>query len=207
MRIITGIARGARLETLEGEHTRPTTEKVKEAIFSMIQFDIEGRRVLDLFSGSGQMALEALSRGAAFAVMVDNSIDAVNIIKRNAQKVKLYEKTRILHADYAQYIRSAAGREKFHIIFADPPYGDKLIPEVVKKLLNAGLIAENGILVCESDEPQPFETDRLRLHRHYRYGKIYVTVYINDLAAQEDGEEDGRREASGDADGEGKEGK
>ena len=204
MRIITGTARGARLETLEGEHTRPTTEKVKEAIFSMIQFDIEGRRVLDLFAGSGQMALEALSRGAAFAVMVDNSVDAVNIIKRNAQKVKLYEKTKILHNDYAQYIRSAAGREKFHIIFVDPPYADKLVPDVVKKLLNAGLIAENGILVCESDEPQPFETDRLRLHRHYRYGKIYVTVYINDIGTET--AEEAPAKDPGDKGGKGKEG-
>lgn len=98
MRIITGTARGMRLETLEGTATRPTAEKVKEALFSMIQFDIEGRRVLDLFGGSGQLALEALSRGAASATIIDASRDAASLIIRNAQKTKLYDRTRIITA-------------------------------------------------------------------------------------------------------------
>ena len=91
MRVITGRARGIKLVTLEGEMTRPTSERAKEAIFSMIQFDLEGRRVLDLFAGSGQMGIEALSRGAAQAVMVDQSKDAIAIIKQNVEKTKLSE--------------------------------------------------------------------------------------------------------------------
>ncbi|MGN1048588.1 MAG: RsmD family RNA methyltransferase, partial [Eubacteriales bacterium] len=89
MRIITGSAKGVRLATLDGENTRPTTERAKEAVFSMLQFDIEGRRVLDLFAGSGQMGLEALSRGAASAVMVDHAKAAVEIIHKNIEKTKL----------------------------------------------------------------------------------------------------------------------
>ena len=91
MRIITGTRKGVRLETLEGENTRPTTEKIKEAVFSAIQFDIEGCRVLDLFAGSGQMGLEALSRGAQSCMFVDSERDAMEIVKRNAQKTKFFE--------------------------------------------------------------------------------------------------------------------
>ena len=116
MRVITGSARGTKLDALEGEITRPTTDKVKEAVFSMIQFDIEGRAVLDLFAGSGQLALEALSRGAARATLIDQSRDAVAIITANAKKTHLYEKCRISAADYTSFIRGAAGRDKYDIV-------------------------------------------------------------------------------------------
>ncbi|MBQ2240957.1 MAG: RsmD family RNA methyltransferase, partial [Clostridia bacterium] len=92
MRIITGSARGVSLMTLPGEATRPTAERTKEAVFSMIQFDIEGRKILDLFAGSGQLALEALSRGAASAVLCDKSKEAINIIKKNAEKTRLSDR-------------------------------------------------------------------------------------------------------------------
>ena len=186
MRIITGSAKGTKLETLDGERTRPTTERVKEAVFSMIQFDIEGRRVLDLFGGSGQMSLEALSRGAESATIVDNNLDAVNIIKRNAQKTKLYDRCRILNTDYTQYIRSVADRESFHLIFVDPPYGEKLVPDVLKKLNNAGIIAPGGIIVCESDSEEPADGGDLKVHRHYRYSKTYITVYIKPTGEEDE---------------------
>ena len=114
MRIITGTARGTRLETLPGDATRPTAERVKEALFSMIQFDIEGRRVLDLFAGSGQLGLEALSRGAAKATFVDSNRDALNVIKRNAQKTKLYDRC-VLQAHLYGFCPGSGGREKFDI--------------------------------------------------------------------------------------------
>ena len=111
MRIITGSAKGTRLETLDGEMTRPTSERVKEAIFSMIQFDVEGKRILDLFGGSGQLGLEALSRGADIATFVDSSRDAAELIKRNAQKAKLFDRCRRI---YNTHFMSVTG--KFHII-------------------------------------------------------------------------------------------
>ena len=125
MRIITGKARGIKLVSLEGDATRPTSERVKEAVFSMIQFDIEGRSVLDLFSGSGQLALEALSRGAAHAVMIDKSRDAVKIIKTNVEKTKLAEDCEIFNCDYKEYITKNKGRQ-FDIVFVDPPYAQNL---------------------------------------------------------------------------------
>ena len=137
MRIVTGIARGAKLETLEGLDTRPTAERVKEAVFSMIQFEIEGRSVLDLFGGCGQMGLEALSRGAGRAVFVDNNPEAVKIIKENAKHTGLFEKSVVLNSDFRAFIRGNKGREKFDIVILDPPYEMKVLTETVEKLTEA----------------------------------------------------------------------
>ncbi|MBO7157881.1 MAG: 16S rRNA (guanine(966)-N(2))-methyltransferase RsmD [Clostridia bacterium] len=177
MRIITGKARGMKLRTLEGLATRPTSEAAKEGIFSAIQFELHDRRVLDLFGGSGQLALEALSRGAEFAVINDASREAANIIKENAQKTKLMPQCRILSADWKEYIRMAKGREQFDLILLDPPYTSGLLDEILAALLEAGLPSENAIIICESDEqgiPAPLEGYRQKLHR---YGKSYVSVY------------------------------
>ena len=121
MRIITGTARGTRLQTLDGDATRPTAERVKEAIFSMIQFDLTDATVLDLFAGSGQLGLEALSRGAEKAHLIDKSADAVAIIKANAQKTHLWERCRLVLSDYAEYLRVSKGKQKFDFVFLDPP--------------------------------------------------------------------------------------
>ncbi|HAZ19828.1 MAG TPA: 16S rRNA (guanine(966)-N(2))-methyltransferase RsmD, partial [Clostridiales bacterium] len=109
MRIITGTARGIRLESPRGDAVRPTTEIAKEGLFSSIQFEMEGRRVLDLFAGSGQLGLEALSRGAALAVFVDSSAAAVDLVKKNARKAGLFERCRVLHTDYAAYLKGFSG--------------------------------------------------------------------------------------------------
>ncbi len=151
MRVITGTARGTKLEALEGEATRPTSDKVKEALFSMIQFDIEGRAVLDLFGGSGQLALEALSRGAGRATIIDQSRDAVEIIIANAKKTHLFEKCRVSASDYASFIRGAAGRETYDIVFLDPPYEGGFLPAALAKLHDAGLYAVGAHIVCECD--------------------------------------------------------
>ena len=177
MRIITGKARGVRLDTLEGLATRPTAEKVKEAIFSMIQFDIEGRRVLDVFSGSGQMALEALSRGAADAVLIDASKEAAEIIRKNAVKTKLFSDVRIIVGDYKTALRQLAGREKFDIVFCDAPYAAKLTGDAVSRLLDCDLLNDGAIVICESDEDKTFENDTLKLIKHNHYGRSYVAVY------------------------------
>ena len=177
MRIITGSARGTRLETLEGEETRPTAERVKEALFSMIQFDIEGRRVLDLFAGSGQLGLEALSRGAAVATFIDQNNSASDIVKQNAKKTKLFEKCRVLTTDWKSYVRGMAGREKYDIIFIDPPYASGLAKEATEKLIQADMIADHGLVVCETSDPDPVEHDGLVTLKHNRYGKTYITLY------------------------------
>lgn len=162
MRVITGSARGTNLEALEGENTRPTTDRVKEALFSMIQFDIEGRAVLDLFSGSGQLAIEALSRGAAKATLIDQSRDAVEIIIANAKKTHLFDKCRISASDYTSFIRGAAGREKYDIVFLDPPYASGLLPKALKSLADGNLFANGAHIICETDCDIPIKAKRLR---------------------------------------------
>lgn len=175
MRIITGTARGMNLETLEGESTRPTTDRVKESMFSMIQFEIEGRRVLDLFAGSGQLALEALSRGAAKATLIDENRAATDIIMANAKKAKLFDRCRISAADYASFIRGVAGKEQYDIVFLDPPYASGLLPEALRKLSDAGLFAPGAIVVCESETP---ETNR-------SYGKHRPNPELEEEAMRE----------------------
>ena len=176
MRIITGTARGTKLNTLEGLDTRPTTEMCKEGVFSAIQFDLQDRSVLDLFSGSGQMALEALSRGAEKAVMIDSSRKACEIIKENAAKTKLIKQCRIACADWKEYLRGVKGKEKFGLVFLDPPYTDGLLDEVLKALSVADVLTDDAIIVAESSKsgvPVPVDSWKSKL---YRYGKTYVTI-------------------------------
>lgn len=192
MRIITGSARGANLETLEGEATRPTSQRVKEAVFSMIQFDIEGRTVLDLFAGSGQLGLEALSRGAARATFCDNSRDAVDVVIRNAKKTRLFDRCRIGVNDYATAIRSMAKKEKYNLIFIDPPYGMNLCPEVLRRLVEADICAPGAILICESGSEDVFDGDealasQFRVLKKSRYSISYVTLLTPKV---EEGEEE-----------------
>lgn len=151
MRIITGSARGAVLTTLEGENTRPTGERTKEALFSMIQFDIEGRRALDLFAGSGQLGLEAVSRGAVSCVFIDETREAVEIILANAKKAKLFDKCRISTGSYKNYLKNAAGKEEFDLIFLDPPYASDYIADSLEMIADGGLLRAGGRIVCESD--------------------------------------------------------
>lgn len=180
MRIITGTARGVRLSTLPGDDTRPTAERVKEAVFSAIQFNIEGRRVLDLFGGSGQMALEALSRGADTAVVVDSNKKAAEVIRANVMKANMATRCKTVCADWRDYIKTAAGREKFNLLFLDPPYKDGFLDEVIKRVRAARLIGDSAIIVCESAEsgiPLPPDGFTAKL---YRYGKTFVTILRNE---------------------------
>ena len=182
MRIITGKARGIRLETLEGLNTRPTAERAKEAVFSMLAFDIEGRRVLDLFAGSGQMGLEALSRGAVSAVMVDCARAAVDIIKKNTAKTKL-EGAEIVCADSVLWLDGAAKRGlSFDIVFMDPPYAEKLLPRCLEKLLRGNLLKSTSLIVCESGAQEDLFcgdealADRFDVIKSTRYGVAYVNI-------------------------------
>ncbi len=181
MRIITGKAKGIKLKTLEGDNTRPTAERVKEAVFSMIQFDIEDRVVLDLFSGSGQMALEALSRGAARAVLVDKSRDAVSIIKENAKKTRLEEYCTVYQNDYLDFIRRYSGGQ-FDIIFLDPPYALKMYKPALTELLNKDMLKPSTLIICESGEEEVFDgdaslRDRFVVEKQAKYSNTYITIF------------------------------
>ncbi len=177
MRIITGKARGIRLATLEGEATRPTSERAKEAVFSMIQFELEGREVLDLFGGSGQLGLEAVSRGAARATICDRSREAVAIINKNAEKTKLAPECRVVCADFSEALRRFS-REKFDIVFLDPPYAERLIPKVLPPLLS--MLKPMALVVCESAEEDVFGKsvveDRFEIVKKAKYGVAYITI-------------------------------
>ena len=178
MRIITGKARGIRLETLEGEATRPTSERAKEALFSMIQFELEGREVLDLFGGSGQLGLEALSRGALHATICDRSKQAVSVITKNAEKTKLAPDCRIICADWEEVLRRYERRAKFDIVFLDPPYAERLIPKVLSKLLP--MLKPTSIVVCESAEPDVFAKsgmeEKFETVKSAKYGIAYINI-------------------------------
>ncbi len=184
MRIIAGKANRRKLETLPGEDiTRPTSERVKEALFSAIQFKITGKKVLDLFAGSGQLALEALSRGAESAVLIDSSVDAVEIIKRNARTTNLIKQCRISRMDYSEFLKSAASKgEKFDIVFLDPPYAKDMKNEIVKKVSRSDILADNALVVCETDKDCFDEEGAygLSLLKKYRYGKTYITILTNE---------------------------
>ncbi len=152
MRIITGEAKGKKLVTLEGEATRPTSERIKGAIFSAIQFDLDGRRVLDLFAGSGQMGLEALSRGSHSATFIDSSREAIEIVKKNARSTGFFDRSHFLVSDAANYIRKASGREEYDLVFIDPPYASEKCVECAGLLVKYGVIIPGAIVVLESGE-------------------------------------------------------
>ena len=179
MNIITGTARGTKLKTLEGDATRPTLQRAKEVIFSAIQFDIEGRRVLDLFAGSGQLGLEALSRGAEKAVFVDKSNEAFETVKENAQKTHLYKSCRIVNMDYADYILSAKrSGAAFDIVFIDPPYESGLLFPALKSVFVNGLLSDTATVVAEWDkdtltEENPQLLEMYDLVKLYKSGRIY----------------------------------
>ena len=154
MRIITGKAKGKKLFTLEGDATRPTSERIKGAIFSAIQFDIEGRRVLDLFAGSGQMGLEALSRGATGATFIDSSREAMEIVKKNAKVTGFFDNGKYIVSDGANYLRKSAGREKYDLVFIDPPYAMNLTKKSVEALLRYDVLRDGAIVVLESGEEE-----------------------------------------------------
>ena len=175
MRVITGTAKGRRLITLEGEDIRPTAAKVKGAIFNSIQFDIEGRKVLDLFAGSGQLGIEALSRGAESAVFVDSDKNAVKIIKENLAKTKLDSLASVAQTDSIAFLTMTD--KIFDVAFLDPPYGKGLLQKALSKI--GEHIAEGGIVICEHPfgEELEEETGGLVKQKEYKYSKVAVTIY------------------------------
>lgn len=184
MRVITGIARGKRLVTVPGNDiVRPTGEKVKEALFSSIQFDIEGRRILDLFAGSGQLGIEALSRGAESAVFVDCNDASLKAIKQNLASTGLSDIAEVHKSDYATFCLRCS--KKFDIVFLDPPYKAGLLVDAVQKTIP--LISDFGKIFCEHPRELelPERIDSFSVCKVYRYGKTLITVYKKDVANDE----------------------
>lgn len=175
MRVITGSARGRRLETLEGEDVRPTTDRIKEAVFSIIQFETEGRAFLDLFAGSGQMGIEALSRGAKCACFVDNSKKSIETAKRNLKTTKLEAGAKVFQMDFRSFL--SMNTQRFDIAFLDPPYKTGMLQDalsIIPEHMN-----ETGVIIAENplDEEILSNYGDFVLDRQYRYGKIKITTF------------------------------
>ena len=183
MRIITGSAKGKRLQTLEGDATRPTSERIKEAIFSSIQFEVENRRVLDLFAGSGQMGLEALSRGADRATFIDSSREAMEVVKHNAKSTGFDDKCHYLVSDWRNYIRKVSGKEKFDLVFIDPPYAMECCADAAAYLAEREVIIPGALVVMESGtEELSSDDERLsgyEIIKSTHYGKkTFVNILL-----------------------------
>lgn len=175
MRVITGTARGRKLATVEGMEVRPTAEKVKEAIFSSVHFELEGAKMADIFCGSGQMGIEALSRGASLCVFVDNGSRSIQVTKQNLIDTKLFQKARVVQTDAKAFLSGT--KEKFDIAFLDPPYSQGILQEVLPLLTK--VMKDTGIILCEHEEIDilPDEINGFVRVKKYRYSRISVSAY------------------------------
>ncbi len=180
MRVITGKARGVNLKTPEGLQTRPTTDRVKEALFSIIQFDVPMARVLDLFGGTGQLGIEALSRGAKSAVFVDSGDKACALIRENLKRCKMENEATVIRADYLEYLKRC--RQKFDIIFLDPPYAEVFLENALKSITEIDILESGGIIVAERPvgKELPWDFPGFTRSRDYKYGKTLITLYRKD---------------------------
>lgn len=174
MRIISGKARGTKLFTLDGPNTRPTLDRVKEPLFSIINSYIPVANILDLFAGSGALALEALSRGAESAVLCDNSKEAIRVIKNNLEKTKLTAE--IVNNDFVKCLEQMKGRQ-FDIIFLDPPYETNYLKRAISKILECNLLSQDGIIVAETDNQNKVEDIEkldITVKDIRRYGRVIL---------------------------------
>ncbi len=177
MRVITGKARGVALKTPEGLQTRPTADRVKEALFSVIQFDLPNAQVLDLFAGTGQLGIEALSRGAKSAVFVDANDAPCKLVKENLKRTRLEQQARVVKGDYLSFLKNC--RETFDIVFLDPPYAEVFLENALKCISEIDILRSGGIIVTE--RPLGKELDAklsgFARSRDYKYGKTLITLY------------------------------
>ena len=177
MRVITGKARGIQLKTPEGMQTRPTADRVKEALFSVLHFDLPGADVLDLFGGTGQLGIEALSRGAKSAVFVDQSEQACKLIRENLKRTRLEQQGRVIRSDYMDYLGRC--RESYDIILLDPPYAEVFLENALKRITEIDILRSGGIIVAERPlgKELPWEFDGYTRSKDYKYGKVLLTIY------------------------------
>ena len=175
MRVITGSARGRKLITLEGDDVRPTTDKVKESLFNIIQFDVEGSLFLDLFAGCGQIGIEALSRGARQAVFVDKSKKSIDVIKANLKTTGFEKSASVNNCDSISFLSRRT--EKYDIALLDPPYSKGILEAALDKVHE--VMNEGGVIICEAPykDELPEEAGSFRLQKKYRYGKTGLFLY------------------------------
>ena len=177
MRVIAGSAKGTTLKTPEGMRTRPTTDRVKEALFSILQFDLPGASVLDLFGGTGQLGIEALSRGASRAVFVDEQEAACRLIRENLKRTRLSEQGSVVRCDYLDYLNRC--REQFDIIFLDPPYAEVFLETALKRITEIDILRSGGIIVTERPLGKELlsEFPGYSRSKDYKYGKTLLAIY------------------------------
>ena len=177
MRVITGKARGIQLKTPDGMLTRPTADRVKEALFSIINFDLPEAKVLDLFGGTGQLGIEALSRGAKWAVFVDAREDACRLIRENLNRTKLTQNGAVVRSDYMDFLNRC--KERFSIIFLDPPYAEQYLENAIKRITEIDILETDGIIVTERPVGKefPWEFDGYQRSKDYKYGKTLLTIF------------------------------
>ena len=180
MRVISGKARGVTLATPKGEQTRPTADRVKEALFSIIQFDLPGAKVLDLFGGTGQLGIEALSRGAMHAVFVDARAEACSLIKENLKRAKMESDATVVRCDYLQYLNRC--KDKFDIIILDPPYAEVFLENALKLITEIDILQSGGIIVAERPlgKDLPWDFPGFSRSKDYKYGQVLLTLYRKD---------------------------
>jgi len=180
MRVITGKARGIQLKTPDGMLTRPTADRVKEALFSIINFDVPGANVLDLFGGTGQLGIEALSRGAASAVFVDSREDSCKLIRENLKRTKLEGQGKVVRCDYLDYLHRC--KEQFNIIILDPPYAEVFLENALKCIAEIDILQTGGIIVTERPLGKELlcEFDGFTRSKDYKYGNTLLTLYRKD---------------------------
>ena len=177
MRVVSGLAKGITLKTPDGLATRPTADRIKEAMFSIIQFDLPGTYVLDLFGGTGQLGIEALSRGAKSAVFVDHSESACCLIRENLKRTKFQNCAKVIHSDYLTFLKST--KEKFDIILLDPPYAEVFLENSLKMISEIDILQTNGIIVTERPVEKALSWDfpGYSRSRDYKYGKTLLAIY------------------------------
>ena len=177
MRVITGKARGVVLKTPDGMQTRPTSDRVKEALFSILQFELPGMAVLDLFGGPGQLGIEALSRGAARAVFVDAGEAACKIIKENLRRTKLESQAKVVRSDYLTYLKTT--NEHFDLILLDPPYAEVFLENSLNCISEIDILQTGGIIVTERPvgKELPFDYPGYTRSKDYKYGNTLITLY------------------------------
>lgn len=185
MRVIAGIFRSRKLKTLEGLDTRPTADRIREALFNILGVRIEQAMVLDLFAGSGALGLEAVSRGARFAVLNDISPRCVEVVQDNVEALRVQEETGVMCLDAFSAIRELAGAQmSFDVIFVDPPYDSGLYAPIITAVRDSGILALNGMIVCEHRKGSTFEVPYdYRIYDRRVYGKTTLSFVIEEIVS------------------------
>jgi RNA methyltransferase, rsmD family len=179
VRVISGSARGLKLNTPGDDRVRPTTDRVKESMFNIVQDWVYDSQVLDLFAGSGALGIEALSRGASQAVFCDNSLDSIKIIKSNIEKARVVDRSQIVSGDYKRCLRDMeAKNQSFDMIFVDPPYYEGLFEEVLDTIRSCKILKKDGIVIVEHDAKKPIgQVEGLEVYKEKKYGITMLTFY------------------------------